>query len=140
MPNWCSNHLTIEGDSKQLKEFLEKSNNPKIGFSFSGTYPEPDYETTPVARTYPEVRAEYKEDEEKEKILLNEPEIYEACHRRGPTLENVCIEDGTVDLYKQVANGVRATAIRAASTPGANKNFVNQEIYNYLESIFGAVE
>ena len=83
MPNWCSNHLTIEGDSKQLKEFLEKSKritnlaDEEEFFSFSGTYPEPDYETTPVARTYPEIRAEYILGKDKEKALLNEPEVYE---------------------------------------------------------------
>jgi hypothetical protein len=79
MPNWCSNHLTIEGDSKQLKEFLEKSitdvaEEEEI-FTFSGTYPEPDYDTTPVARTYPEISATYKKGKEKEEILKNEPTI-----------------------------------------------------------------
>lgn len=83
MPNWCSNYLTVEGDSKQLKEFLEKSKritnlaDEKEFFTFSGTYPEPDYKTTPVALTYPEISAGFKTGVEKEKILLNEPTIRE---------------------------------------------------------------
>lgn len=48
MPNWCWNSLEIHGDSKQLKEFIDKSftinDDGNYEFTFSGTYPEPDYD------------------------------------------------------------------------------------------------
>ena len=82
MPNWCSNSLSIKGNKSQLKSFLKKSekivDGEKVYFTFSGTYPEPDYETTPVKQTYPEISAKYaKTEKQKEEILKNEPTIRE---------------------------------------------------------------
>ncbi len=39
MPNWCWNHLEVHGDEKQLREFVEKSENCPEGseFTFNGT-------------------------------------------------------------------------------------------------------
>ena len=43
MPNWCWNHLEVTGDEKQLRKFVEKSENCPEGseFTFNGTYPMP---------------------------------------------------------------------------------------------------
>ena len=80
MPNWCWNNLQVSGDSKQLKEFIDKSfiknEDGYYEFTFSGTYPEPDYETTPVAQTYPRISAGFAKTEEDKAIALeNKPTI-----------------------------------------------------------------
>jgi len=48
MPNWCWNYLTISGDVKQLKEFVDKSTDKSLmhddsecEFTFKGTMPMP---------------------------------------------------------------------------------------------------
>ena len=48
MPNWCYNHLTVTGDVKQLKEFVDKSTDKSLMhedsesvFTFMGTMPIP---------------------------------------------------------------------------------------------------
>ena len=60
--------------SAKLKE--EEDDDTEDHFRFSGTFPEPDYETTPVKKTYPEISAKYaKTEKEREKIMENKPEI-----------------------------------------------------------------
>jgi hypothetical protein len=80
MPNWCSNTLSIKGNKSQLKSFLKKSekivDGEKEYFTFSGTYPEPDYNVTPVSLTYPSVLASFaKTEKERKKIMENKPII-----------------------------------------------------------------
>tara|TARA_A100000172_G_C3029300_1_gene106045 strand:+ start:146 stop:715 length:570 start_codon:yes stop_codon:yes gene_type:complete len=81
MPNYCWNILNITGPEEDINKFLDKSKIKEDdygngGFSFSGTVPEPDYETTPVKQTYPEISAKYaKTEKEREKIMENKPEI-----------------------------------------------------------------
>ena len=81
MPNYCWNILNINGPEEDINKFLDKSMVKKDGdtedyFSFSGTVPEPDYETTPVKLTYPEVSAKFaKTKKQKEKIMENKPTI-----------------------------------------------------------------
>jgi len=82
MPNYCWNVLNITGPEKDINEFLNKSkikeddNGYEKHFSFSGTVPEPDYKTTPVKLTYPEIDARHaKTDKEREEIMKNKPTI-----------------------------------------------------------------
>ena len=80
MPNWCSNTLTVAGDKEELKKFKElsllKDEDGSDNFTLAGTFPEPDYETTPVAETYPGISASHaKTEEEKVIILENKPTI-----------------------------------------------------------------
>jgi len=74
MPNWCDNNLYIRHTDKKL---VEKAFNAfKEGKFFATLVPEPDYNTTPVAKTFPEIHAQHaKSEEDKEKALKNEPTI-----------------------------------------------------------------
>lgn len=97
MPNWCDNNLTIYGSKEKLQEIRDviqeyadwvndghpkdcKGKYPKrdgtpMGFLYY-CKPEPDYNVTPVAKTYPEIGAKYAEtEEEREELLKNEPTI-----------------------------------------------------------------
>ena len=73
MPNWCFNHLTVTGDVKQLKEFVDKSTDKSLmhednesGFTFLGTLPMPkDLNITSGSQS----------QDEKEQALLNK-ELY----------------------------------------------------------------
>lgn len=76
MPNWCDNTLTIRhADENKLKELLQAMQENKFcGF----VLPEPDYSTTPVAKTYPEISAYHaNSEEERELAIKNEPSIRE---------------------------------------------------------------
>ena len=46
MPNWCWNSLSVSGDEKQLREFVEKSmskyDDDTDRFTFNGTHPQPE--------------------------------------------------------------------------------------------------
>ena len=84
MPNWCYNRVDIYiEDDKEREEFIEfvkgtldNEGKVEIPFSFASIIPEPDYATTPVAKTFPGVKAEFaKTEEEKEVALKNEPTI-----------------------------------------------------------------
>lgn len=80
MPNWCSNTLTVAGDKEELKKFKElsllKDEDGRDNFTLAGTFPEPDYETTPVAQTYPQISASFTKTEEQKAIILeNKPTI-----------------------------------------------------------------
>lgn len=84
MPNWCHNRVDIYiEDDKERKEFLEfvkgvDEDGNELEFSFAAIIPEPDYKTTPVAKTFPEVKAGMADTEEdKEVALKNEPTIRE---------------------------------------------------------------
>lgn len=76
MPNWCDNNLTItHDDPKMIKKLVKAWEDEKF---FKAIYPEPDYSVTPVPKTYPEINAEFADtEEEKAKILANEPTIRE---------------------------------------------------------------
>lgn len=99
MPNWCSNNLLICGTKEKIKEIervinnfyefyyekevcekdghkvLRKPNGDPMGLLYY-CKPEPDYTVTPVPKTFPEVTAKYaKTEEEREKIMKNEPTI-----------------------------------------------------------------
>jgi hypothetical protein len=80
MPNDCNNSFTISPvTTNQWKELTDSFQVRGEGYQqdFLKTYfPEPDYSVTPVARTYPEIRANRAEtEEEKERLLKNEPTI-----------------------------------------------------------------
>jgi hypothetical protein len=87
MPNWCNNEIRIYIEDAEVmadfKEFVkgkevEEDTGEVSPFCFSSIMPEPDYKTTPVARTYPEVKAQFaKTDEDKTAIMDNEPSIRE---------------------------------------------------------------
>jgi hypothetical protein len=74
MPNWCSNVLVLSHkDPAKVKQAAEAFNE---GHLLATLFPEPDYKTTAVAKAFPEIDAGFaKSDEEKAKILANEPEI-----------------------------------------------------------------
>jgi hypothetical protein len=56
MPNWCDNNLTItHDDPKMIKKLVKAWEADKF---FGTIYPEPDYKTTPVAMTFPEISAQ----------------------------------------------------------------------------------
>jgi hypothetical protein len=58
-----------------MKKAVDAWNNNKF---FGTLVPEPDYKTTPVKKTYPEISAQYaKTDEERVEVLKNEPTIRE---------------------------------------------------------------
>lgn len=50
MPNWCDNHLTIHSKDPQLLANIAKAAEKNELLAF--LRPEPDYETTPVAKTF----------------------------------------------------------------------------------------
>lgn len=108
MPNWCDNNLTIYGTNEKIKEiegvvkafsnfcYQETPQGEKIkGYDLTGQKirrklngdpmgllyyckPEPDYKTTPVAKTFPELNAKYAStEEERKKALENKPTIRE---------------------------------------------------------------
>ena len=81
MANDCSNTLSFEGLSPaQWEELLDAcvTGEKKIGGFLTTLYPEPDYSVTPVPKLFPEIAASYaKTEEEKQKILENEPTIRE---------------------------------------------------------------
>jgi len=76
MPNWCSNVLVLSHkDPAKVKAAAEGFNEGNL---LATLFPEPDYKTTAVAKAFPEIGAGYaKTDEERDKILANEPEIRE---------------------------------------------------------------
>lgn len=108
MPNWCDNNLTIYGTKEKIKEIegvvkaysnfyyskarqgeeiegydltdqkiLRKPDGNPMGLLYY-CKPEPDYKTTPVAKTFPEIAAKYANSEEEREIALkNEPTIRE---------------------------------------------------------------
>ena len=82
MPNWCNNTITIEHkDSAKINEVVKSlttkindDTNESLFFGFCK--PEPDYKTTPVAQTYPEIREQFaKTKEEKAIARENKPTI-----------------------------------------------------------------
>jgi hypothetical protein len=82
MPNDCTNSFTITNiTTDQWRQFAAtfqvRDSDEQQDF-LKTFYPEPDYAITPVAQTYPEISAKYaKTEEERERILKNEPTIRE---------------------------------------------------------------
>ena len=74
MPNWCENSLTVSHeDATKIDVLVEAWTKGKF---FGTILPEPDYTTTPVKKTFPELSLQYATtDEEKAKVL--EPTISE---------------------------------------------------------------
>lgn len=74
MPNWCNNSLTVSHeDATKIDVLVEAWTKGKF---FGTILPEPDYTTTPVKKTFPELSLQYATtDEEKAKVL--EPTISE---------------------------------------------------------------
>ncbi|MDC2993714.1 hypothetical protein OAZ88_00310 [bacterium] len=81
MANHCSNHLSFEGlTPDQWKELRDAcvSGVKEAGGFLTTLIPEPDYSVTPVPRKHPWISAHFaKTEEEKKKILENEPTIRE---------------------------------------------------------------
>lgn len=82
MPNWCSNSITIEHkDNVKINEVInslttKKSEDSNESLFFTYCKPEPDYKTTPVAQTYPEIKEQFAETEEEKAIAReNKPTI-----------------------------------------------------------------
>jgi hypothetical protein len=76
MPNWCDNNLTLRHDDPEM---IRRAVDAWESGNFLATLvPEPDYKTTPVAKSFPEISAQFaKTEEDKAKALLNEPTIRE---------------------------------------------------------------
>lgn len=74
MPNWCNNSLTVSHEDATKIDVLVEA---WVQGKFFGTIlPEPDYTTTPVKKTFPDISLQYATtDEEKAKVL--EPTISE---------------------------------------------------------------
>jgi hypothetical protein len=74
MPNWCDNSLTVSHtDTRKIEVLVRAWTQGKF---FGTILPEPDYTTTPVNKTFPDLHLQYaKTDEEKAKVL--EPTISE---------------------------------------------------------------
>ena len=82
MPNDCNNSFTITNITTEQWQAITMTFQVRgVGYQqdFLETfYPEPDYSVTPVADTYPEISAQHaKTEEERERILRNEPTIRE---------------------------------------------------------------
>lgn len=82
MPNWCENVVNIYGDNEDLQKFrkecFSKNEEGSEYLDFAKVMPEPDYETTPVPKTFPQIHADFaKTEEEKQVALKNEPTIRE---------------------------------------------------------------
>jgi|MDTB01.2.fsa_nt_gb hypothetical protein len=81
MANHCSNYLSFKGLSvDQWKEVVDAcvAGEKDVGGFLTTLYPEPDYTVTPVPKKYPQISAHFaKTEEEKQKILENEPTIRE---------------------------------------------------------------
>mgnify|MGYP003112746695 CR=1 FL=1 len=82
MPNWCENVVNIYGDNEDLQKFrkecMSKNEKGSEYLDFAKVIPEPDYETTPVPKTFPQIHADFaKTEEEKQVALKNEPTIRE---------------------------------------------------------------
>ena len=74
MPNWCEATLSIDNiTDEQTKRILAAATNETLLAEF---LPEPNYSTTPVAKTFPEITAHHaKTEEERAVALLNAPTI-----------------------------------------------------------------
>lgn len=82
MPNDCTNSFAITGITTDQWQQIARTfqvRDPDDQQDFLKTfYPEPDYNITPVAKTYPEINAQFANtEEEREYILKNEPTIRE---------------------------------------------------------------
>jgi hypothetical protein len=87
MPNWCQNEVKIYIEDKEVmqefKDFCKgeikyEDGSKVVPFCFASIMPEPDYDSTPVARTFPDIKAQFaNSDEEKAVIMENEPSIRE---------------------------------------------------------------
>lgn len=82
MPNWCENVVNIYGENKDLQKFREecisKNEEGWEYLDFAKVIPEPNYKTTPVTKTFPEIHANFaKTKKEKQIALKNEPTIRE---------------------------------------------------------------
>ena len=76
MPNWCNNVITITGPQPVIANLWEQAQARQALLEILA--PEPDYLETPVERAFPEVSAQYAEDEQQRaEILANEPAIRE---------------------------------------------------------------
>lgn len=76
MPNWCDNNLYLTHDDPEM---IKKAKDAWESGNFLATLvPEPDYKTTPVAKTYPHIAEQFADtEEEKAKARANEPTIRE---------------------------------------------------------------
>jgi len=74
MPNWCSNAGTITpADPEECEKLVELIQEGKL---LSYFMPEPDYRETPVAETFPQIKAKFaKTNKERELLLENKPTI-----------------------------------------------------------------
>lgn len=76
MPNWCRNVLNVNHTNKDRLTELRVAVARSEMCNF--VIPEPDYKTTPVAHTFPEIQLRFaKTEEEKAKAIANEPTIRE---------------------------------------------------------------
>jgi hypothetical protein len=80
MPNDCTNSFTITNITtvqwRQFAATFQVRDSDEQQDFLKTFYPEPDYAISPVAQTYPEISAKYaKTEEERERILKNEPTI-----------------------------------------------------------------
>lgn len=74
MPNWCTNTLNINNlTSEQVKRLVAAAEGERL---LAEILPEPNYEETPVAKTFPSIGAQFaKTEEERAVALANEPTI-----------------------------------------------------------------
>jgi hypothetical protein len=82
MPNHCNNSFTITDVTHnqwcELAAIFQVGDEDERQGFLASYYPEPDYSITPVAKTHPEIHAQYaKNEEEREQILRNQPIIRE---------------------------------------------------------------
>ena len=80
MPNDCTNSFTITNVTtdqwRQIAATFQVRDSDEEQDFLKTFCPEPDYAVTPVAQTFPEVSAQLaKTEEERERILKNEPTI-----------------------------------------------------------------
>ena len=74
MPNYCTNTLSVDNiTDEQTKRILAAVENNTLLAEY---LPEPDYTTTPVAKTFPSIGVQFaKTEEERSVALLNAPTI-----------------------------------------------------------------
>lgn len=80
MPNWCNCSIEIVGPREKIRALWAQAQKDESegGGLLAALRPEPDYATTPVAETFPEVSARFaKTEAEREAALNNEPAIRE---------------------------------------------------------------
>ena len=137
MPNWCDNEVRIYIDDPEVmadfKEFVKgeiegKDEKVQVPFCFASIMPEPDYETTPVSRTHPSIKAQFaKTEEENTAIMENEPTIREDSWWDWRIQNWGTKWEATIDHYEENGNEIVMEFQTAWNPPNGIYNALNDK-------------